>query len=59
MVEVAVKRLLRAMLVVVEVAVKRLLGAMLVVVVVVVGGWSKITIAKEKRLPQRITALLT
>ena len=47
-VEVAVKRLLRAMLVVVEVAVKRLLGAMLVVVVVVVGGWSKITIAKEK-----------
>ena len=39
------------MLVVVEVAVKRLLRAMLVVVVVVVGP--KITIAKEKRLPQR------
>ena len=39
---------LRAMLVVVvEVAVKRLLRAMLVVVGVVVGGWSKITTAKE------------
>ena len=41
------------MLTVVEVAVKRLLRAMLVVVGVVVGGWSKITIAKEKWLTQR------
>ena len=47
------------MLVVVEVAVKQLLRAMLVVVGVVVGGWSQNNNSKRKTATSKITALLT